>query len=64
MQKPQREKPHDCQIPAIDCTSKDKHGGSANLPDNAKVTWYYYGIEQLQQAQEDCESTGGNWINQ
>jgi hypothetical protein len=45
-------------------TSKDKHGGSANLPDNAKVTWYYYGIEQLQQAQEDCESTGGNWINQ
>jgi hypothetical protein len=45
-------------------TSKDKSGGSANLPDNAKVTWYYYGVEQLQQAQQDCETTGGEWKNQ
>ncbi|MFL7965937.1 hypothetical protein ACEI36_27280 [Pseudomonas kielensis] len=45
-------------------TSKDKHGGSANLPDNAKVNWYYYDVEQLQQAQEDCESTGGEWKRQ
>ncbi|MET3457777.1 MULTISPECIES: hypothetical protein [Pseudomonas] len=45
-------------------TSKDKRGGSANLPDNAKVNWYYYGVEQLQQAQKDCESTGGEWKNQ
>jgi len=44
-------------------TSKDRSGGSANLPDNAQVTWYYYDAQQLQQAEKDCESTGGQWKN-
>jgi len=42
-------------------TSKDKTGGSANIPDSAKVTWYYYNVEQLQQTQKDCETNGGRW---
>lgn len=45
-------------------TSKDRAGGSANIPDNAQVTWYYYGAEDLEQAQKDCETTGGRWKNQ
>jgi hypothetical protein len=44
-------------------TSKDKTGGSANIPDNAQVTRYYYNVEELQQAQQDCETTGGSWKN-
>jgi hypothetical protein len=44
-------------------TSKDRSGSSANLPDNAQVTRYYYGAEQLQQAKKDCETTGGQWKN-
>ncbi|WP_434557414.1 hypothetical protein J3P95_13880 [Pseudomonas sp. Z5-35] len=44
-------------------TSKDRSGGSANLPDNAQVIRYYYGAHQLQQAQKDCETTGGQWKN-
>ena len=45
-------------------TSKDKTGGSANIPDDAQVTWYYYNVEQAQQARKDCETTGGRWKNQ
>ncbi|MCE0460817.1 MULTISPECIES: hypothetical protein [Pseudomonas] len=44
-------------------TSKDTTGGSANIPDNARVTWYHYGAEHLQQAQKDCETNGGRWQN-
>jgi hypothetical protein len=44
-------------------TSKDRSGGSANIPDNAQVTWYYYSAQQVQQAQKDCETTGGQWKN-
>ncbi|CDF94271.1 MULTISPECIES: hypothetical protein [unclassified Pseudomonas] len=44
-------------------TSKDSGGGSVNIPDHAQITWYYYDVEQLQQAQKDCESTGGRWQN-
>ncbi|MDB6442394.1 MULTISPECIES: hypothetical protein [unclassified Pseudomonas] len=44
-------------------TSKDRTGGSANIPDDAQVIWYYYGVEQLQQAKKDCETTGGRWQN-
>jgi hypothetical protein len=44
-------------------TRQDQSGGSASLPDNAQVTWYYYGVDQLQQAQRDCETTGGQWKN-
>lgn len=39
-------------------------GDSVNIPDNAQVTWYYYGAEDLDQAQTDCETTGGRWKNQ
>lgn len=45
-------------------TSKDRSGESANIPDDAQVTWYYYNAEQLTQAQKDCETTGGHWKNQ
>lgn len=45
-------------------TSEDKDGASANMPDDAQVTRYYYDVEQLQQAQRDCETTGGSWKNQ
>ncbi|SFG64629.1 hypothetical protein [Pseudomonas sp. NFACC45] len=45
-------------------TSKDRSGGSANIPNDAQVTWYYYDAELLAQAQKDCETTGGRWKNQ
>ncbi|MBT2295728.1 hypothetical protein [Pseudomonas fluorescens] len=45
-------------------TSKDPSGESANIPDDAQVTWYYYDAEQLTQSQKDCETTGGRWKNQ
>ncbi|WP_030142539.1 hypothetical protein [Pseudomonas fluorescens] len=44
-------------------TSKDPSAGSANIPDNAQVTWYYYDAQKLQQARKDCETTGGQWKN-
>jgi len=42
-------------------TSKDKTAKSLNIPDNAKVTTYYYGAEHIDQARIDCESGGGHW---
>ncbi|RON40127.1 hypothetical protein BK666_26715 [Pseudomonas frederiksbergensis] len=42
-------------------TSKDKNATSLNIPDNAKVTTYYYGVEHFEQARIDCESGGGHW---
>lgn len=45
-------------------TNKDRTGKAVNIPDAAKVTWYYYSVEQLPQAQKDCETTGGRWTNQ
>ncbi|MCF4994738.1 hypothetical protein GIW70_06360 [Pseudomonas syringae] len=42
-------------------TSKDKDAKALNIPDNAKVTTYYYGAEHLSQAKIDCENGGGNW---
>ncbi|MDU9022948.1 hypothetical protein LOY64_14675 [Pseudomonas corrugata] len=44
-------------------TSKDSGGGLVNIPDHAQITWYYHRVEPLQQAQKDCESTGGRWQN-
>jgi len=44
-------------------TRQDQNGGSASLPDNALITWYYYDINQAKQAQQDCETTGGQWKN-
>ena len=42
-------------------TSKDKSAKPLNMPDNAKVTTYYYDGEHLAQAKIDCENSGGNW---
>ncbi|MEZ1314950.1 hypothetical protein QIW53_02930 [Pseudomonas fluorescens] len=42
-------------------TSKDKNARSPNIPDNAKVTTYYYDAEHLSQVKVDCESGGGHW---
>lgn len=42
-------------------TSKDKNSKSLNIPDNARVTTYYYGAEHLNQSKIDCESGGGHW---
>ncbi|MET0849220.1 MAG: hypothetical protein ABWY46_23830 [Pseudomonas sp.] len=42
-------------------TSKDKNSESLNIPDNARVTTYYYGAEHLNQSKIDCESGGGHW---
>lgn len=42
-------------------TSKDKTSDRPNVPDNAKVTTYYYGAEHISQAKIDCESAGGEW---
>jgi hypothetical protein len=32
-----------------------------NVPDNAKVVTYYYGLEDRSQARKDCERGGGAW---
>lgn len=42
-------------------TSKDKNSQRPNVPDNAQVTTYYYGADNLSQAKIDCESGGGHW---
>jgi hypothetical protein len=41
--------------------SKDKNSQSVNIPDNAQITTYYYGAEQLKQSKIDCETGGGSW---
>jgi hypothetical protein len=41
--------------------SKDKNSQSVNIPDNAQITTYYYGAEQLNQSKIDCETGGGSW---
>jgi hypothetical protein len=42
-------------------TSKDKNSKSLNIPDNARITTYYYNAEHLAQARIDCENGGGRW---
>ncbi|MHC8314515.1 hypothetical protein [Pseudomonas sp. LB3P31] len=42
-------------------TSKDKNSQSINIPDNAQVSTFYYGGENLRQSKIDCETGGGSW---
>ena len=41
-------------------TSKD-NSKSINIPDNARITTFYYNAENLAQAKIDYETGGGEW---
>lgn len=35
-----------------------------NVPNDARVVTYYYGLDNRSQAREDCERSGGEWKDQ
>lgn len=42
-------------------SSNNPEPNEANVPDDAKVVTYYYGLEDRTQARKDCEVSGGEW---
>lgn len=45
-------------------TSNDPDGERPEVPENARVTTWYYSTGDLAQARVDCTSGGGEWLDQ